>query len=213
MSFLLLPTPCICLVSGCLRAFVSWSPFHRGLLPGRPLPPFVPYSDVLLVNRPPELSANLRQPRLLARPPPGFRKAGGSPGSAVSAPAFCLRPLPADLTGAAVWSAYKPQPLRGARSRLWIREHCRLYPASLHSSAQHLGKLCRASTLQVMLLTWDPKQVSPPPAPPPSRGTLARALGTLDGRSQPAGPHQDGRTCPGVRICTLTLEIESSLWN
>lgn len=143
-------------------------------------------------------------------------------GKRAGPPALPSAPLPSVCTPspltsrAGVSSAYKPRPLGGARSQRGILGRCKLYPASLHSAAQHLLLHSGVPTSQVMPPTLGPRTgVSPPPSPSPPRGALVGAPGALDGRSPATGPHGDDRSDPpqssnaytNVRSRTFALEL------
>lgn len=111
--YLLSLTPCIYLVSGCLRACVSWSPFSCHLsISGysRDVCPSLCSLVKCSLSQQTSGAGCSHQPAPAAPPPPPprlapsvFPEGGRVPRlvSAVSTPALSLRPLPADLTGAA----------------------------------------------------------------------------------------------------------------
>lgn len=103
-------TPCIYLVSGCLRACVSWYPFSCHLsISGysRDVCPSLCSLVKCSLSQQTSGAGCSHQPAPAAPPclaPTVFPESGRVPrlgSAAVSTPAFGLRPLPADLTGAA----------------------------------------------------------------------------------------------------------------
>lgn len=142
-------------------------------------------------------------------------------GKRAGPPALPSAPLPSVCTPspltsrAGVSSAYKPRPLGGARSQRGILGRCKLYPASLHSAAQHLLLHSGVPTSQVMPPTLGPPNRCVPSTLPiassgrTGRGTRSAGWKRSSNRSTRgrSDPPQSSNAYTNVRSRTFALEL------